>query len=79
MVGDGSPTRYADYSEEDLKRDAITVHEEFETDWSATEIDWCEECDNKNYSCCPKCKDGEKEDCVCGCEGCHDSWEYHNL
>lgn len=79
MVGDGSPTRYANYSEEDLKRETITVHEELETDWSATEIVWCEECDNKDYSCCPKCKDGEKEDCACGCEGCHDMWEYHNL
>lgn len=79
IVGDGSPTRYVNYSVEELKCDEMVLHEESETDWEATEIDWCEECANKNYSCCPKCKDGEKEDCACGCEACHDIWEYHNI
>lgn len=36
----------------------------------ATEIDWCEECNAKQYSCCPKCKTEEQKDCQCGCEDC---------
>ena len=42
------------------------------TDWDATEIDWCEKCESKDYSCCPKCKGGERSDCECKCEICMD-------
>ena len=42
------------------------------TDWDATEIDWCEKCEAKDYSCCPKCKGGEQSDCECKCEICID-------
>lgn len=79
VVGDGSPTRYAHISDEDIELDNTIVHEASETDWDATEIDWCEECANKNYSCCPKCKNGEEKDCACGCEMCHEIWEYNNI
>lgn len=76
VVGDGSSTRYVSDAE---YKHLESVQQEIETDWDATEIDWCEECANKNYSCCPKCKNEEQEDCNCGCKGCHEMYEYHNI
>lgn len=54
------------------KRTDIHSPEEDNTDWDAAEIDWCEKCQAKDYSCCPKCKDGERSDCECKCEICMD-------
>lgn len=78
-VGDGNPMQEIELPDEAFAYNAVKDSKTNDTDWDATEIDWCEECANKGYSCCPKCKGGEKADCKCGCKGCHDMWEYHNL
>lgn len=67
------------YDELGITKEMVEEFVGGDTDWDATEIDWCEECANKDYLCCPKCNDGEKKDCICGCKGCHDTWEYYNL
>ena len=69
-VGDGKPMQEVELPDEAFASNAVKSSKTNDTDWDATEIDWCEKCQAKNYSCCPKCKDGERSDCECKCETC---------